>query len=760
MKQATSYLSRLRFDQKLKNSLQARFLSNPRLTILLILMVIIAGVASFTRLPRQLNPDIDIPLVIISAVLPGAGPADVESLLTIPVEDAVSGVEGVKEVQSTSRDSVSVTTIEFDTGIDADKARTDVQSAVDTVELPQDAQTPRVQKVDFQNQPVWTFTVIGINDPVSLNRFAKRLESELEEKNTIDRVEISGLDQQEVQVVLKPEVISTYQLNPLSLSQLISSATGSYPAGSVETEKGLFTLTIDPQIVSVSDVRELIISVNGTPVPLSAIAVISERSKPNQTQTFYATKTTSAQQSITLSVFKTKATNINKAVADAEIVVEELLGENSQFTIETILNTSEEVDDQFSELARDFWIIMSLVFLMVFVFLGLRQALAAALSGPLTFLISFAVMDVMGITLNFLSLFSLLLSLGLLVDDTIVVVSAMTSYFRTKKFTPLQTGLLVWRDFLVAVFTTTITTVWAFLPLLLSSGIIGEFIKSIPIVVSATLLGSFFVAMFLILPLMILLLDLKIPNRVVIFLRILLLVILLGIFFAIIPKGPFLILEVLALVVFLLVTNTVRRKLIRSTKTMVEQRVKASPTLKKTPSVLEHGLIHFDVIASRYRRLIHRILSSKTARKRTIIMVVIFSVFSYLLLPLGFVKNEFFPPADYPLLYISIEMPAGTNAATSERESLKLLDEVKDTQGLKFATATVGQSYNSQEGSTSGGESNNILITLTLEAEKDRKSSSIDIARDLREEFAMYEAGKLSVNEVSGGPPAGNDSHQ
>src|SRR3989344_2794968 len=406
MKQATSYLSRLRFDQKLKNSLQARFLSNPRLTILLILMVIIAGVASFTRLPRQLNPDIDIPLVIISAVLPGAGPADVESLLTIPVEDAVS-----------------VTTIEFDTGIDADKARTDVQSAVDTVELPQDAQTPRVQKVDFQNQPVWTFTVIGINDPVSLNRFAKRLESELEEKNTIDRVEISGLDQQEVQVVLKPEVISTYQLNPLSLSQLISSATGSYPAGSVETEKGLFTLTIDPQIVSVSDVRELIISVNGTPVPLSAIAVISERSKPNQTQTFYATKTTSAQQSITLSVFKTKATNINKAVADAEIVVEELLGENSQFTIETILNTSEEVDDQFSELARDFWIIMSLVFLMVFVFLGLRQALAAALSGPLTFLISFAVMDVMGITLNFLSLFSLLLSLGLLVDDTIVVVS-------------------------------------------------------------------------------------------------------------------------------------------------------------------------------------------------------------------------------------------------------------------------------------------------------------------------------------------------
>src|SRR5204862_6084394 len=109
---------------------------------------------------------------------------------------------------------------------------------------------------------------------------------------------------------------------------------------------------------------------------------------------------------------------------------------------------------------------------------------------PLTFLITFVVMKSTNIDLSFIAFFSLLLALGLLVDDTIVVISALSSYYRTNKFTPMESGLLVWRDFKTAVFTTTLTTVWAFVPLLLATGIIGEFIKAIPIVVSSSLLAS------------------------------------------------------------------------------------------------------------------------------------------------------------------------------------------------------------------------------------------------------------------------------
>ena len=138
------------------------------------------------------------------------------------------------------------------------------------------------------------------------------------------------------------------------------------------------------------------------------------------------------------------------------------------------------ISEQFGELQRDFILTVILVVAILFIFLGARQAMVSSLTAPITFFITFIVMNTAGIGLNFISIFSLLLSLGLLVDDTIVVISATTAYHRAGKFTPVQTGLLVFKDFLAPVLTTTITTVWAFIPLLLTAGIIGEFIKPIP----------------------------------------------------------------------------------------------------------------------------------------------------------------------------------------------------------------------------------------------------------------------------------------
>src|SRR5207237_232097 len=131
-----------------------------------------------------------------------------------------------------------------------------------------------------------------------------------------------------------------------------------------------------------------------------------------------------------------------------------------------------------------------------------------------TFLSAFTFMTITGLSLNFLSLFSLLLSLGLLLDDTIVVITGITAYYKTGKFTPVEAGILVWRDFIVPIWSTTITTVWAFLPLLIATGIIGEFIKTIPIVVAATLYSSTAIAVLITLPLMMVILKFHVPKRV------------------------------------------------------------------------------------------------------------------------------------------------------------------------------------------------------------------------------------------------------
>ncbi|MBI4080703.1 MAG: efflux RND transporter permease subunit [Candidatus Levybacteria bacterium] len=752
----TSYLKSLKFDPKLQHSFVARYLANPRLLILLTLSVVAFGIASFFGLPRRLNPEIKIPIVLVSTVLPGANPSDVESLVTIPIEDQVTGLSKVKTVQSSSRDSVSIINIEFESGVDPEKARTDVQSAVDSVNnLPDDAQTPKIIKLDFENQPVWTFSLTNDGDTGSLMRYARRLKDTIKDLPSIENVETSGLDEQEIQIVLKPQAIATYGVNPQQLAQLVTSSLGSYPAGVVRTEKSSFSLSIDPAVTTVDDFRNLRIDLNGTIVPLSEIATVTEQSKPDQQISYFAKPNASPQKAVTFYVFKTASANIDKAVEEAQKKTAESIKEAPQFHTSTISNTGEEIDTQFGELVRDFWITIVLIVIVLFVFLGLRQALVAAISAPLTFLISFTVMQMTGISLNFLSMFSLLLSLGLLVDDTIVVISAMTQYHRTGKFTPLQTGLLVWRDFVVAVFTTTITTVWAFLPLLLSTGIIGEFIKSIPIVVSTTLLASFAVAMFLTMPFIIIILRPNVPYRVVILLRVLFFLLLVGVFFAVAPKGPILILEIAAFVLFMIVTSTIRMQLVRKTKEYYVQQTRKSKQIRQAPKYLSDGIVHFSRIENKYRSILDRILSSKANRRKAIAMVLIFSVFSYLLLPLGFVKNEFFPKSDNDFIYVGLELPAGTNLTESDKEGKKVLTELARVPNLEFATAELGRTISQESGGSAGSESNNVLFTMKL-LEK-RSKSSIDIAQDIRNAYADYSIGKLNVIEISGGPPAGAD---
>lgn len=762
-KSRDEFLKFLKFDPKLNNSRVAGYLKNPRLVILLLLLVIGVGINSFLTLPRDLNPQVKIPIVLVSTVLPGAGPADVESLVTIPLEDSVNSLDKVKTVTSNSLSNVSTLTIEFESGVDPDKAKTDVQSAVDSVsDLPDDALSPRVIKLDFENSPVWTFVLTTHADDGSLFKFATNLKQKLEELPEINTVNVSGLEETEVKVTINPEVYSSYGVNPLQLSQSITSGFKSFPAGSVRTEDSNFSLTIDPGIITIDDIRKTRINLNGQNVALSDIAQIAEAPKPGQSQSYISYPNKSTQKAVTFNVLRVKTFNINQAVNAAHKTVDQEIiarGEG-KFEAVNLVNTSQEIDKQFSELTRDFLITVFLVMIVLFIFLGPRQAIVSSLSAPLSFLITFIVMQQTGITLNFLSLFSLILSLGLLVDDTVVVISAMSFYYKTKRFTPVETGLLVWRDFLTPVATTTITTVWAFLPLLLASGIIGEFIKSIPIVVSTALIASFFVGMFITLPLMVILLRPQIPGRVKILFQALFVLILSAILFFLVPKGNLFALELVALISFLLVVYILREKVVTNINRVRKTPLSSKNRFGRSINFLrnknfDEGLISFEKLNYSYKKLIERILSDKKARRMVVTMVVIFSIFSFLLLPLGFVKNEFFPKTDSDIVYASIEFAPGTNVDRTKQEGLNMLSEIKKTDGVDFVSLDLGTSINSESGGTQG-DSNSLLYSLHLKDEG-KRAESFDIAEKLRNKFSNYQSGKFQIIEQSGGPPVGAD---
>ncbi|MCA9365191.1 MAG: efflux RND transporter permease subunit [Candidatus Moranbacteria bacterium] len=761
----TSYLSQLLFRASDFGALLTGYVSNMRLIALVIVALFFAGVVSFISLPRTLNPEINITIVTVSSVLPGAPPEDVESLLTIPLEDEIKSVDDVDLVTSTSREGVSLIVVQFLDGVSQNEALVDVQNSVNKVSgLPEDATDPVVDVVDFEDAPVLRYAIVTSADEVSLDRFATGVKDSLEDLDIIDRVEVSGISQQEVRVEISPEMLQTLGISIDSLARSVSAVTSSYPSGVVESDRSVFNLTIDQSVFTIDALRDTHVIVSGQDYILGQIATVSEGDAPGQTPAFFTFADGETERAVTLSVFRVIGTKISDAASSVDDEIARVLSSvHGEFRFVDVENVSADIDEEFFGLYRNLSITVFLVFLTLLVFVGIRQAFVAALSIPLVFLCAFVAMSLTGLSLNFLSIFSLLLSLGLLVDVTIVIVSAMTAYHRTGKFTSLQVGLLVWRDFVKTLSITTLTTIWAFFPLLLSTGIIGEFIKSIPIIVSSMLVASVLVGFLIILPLMVWLLEFSMPRRVRVFFSLFFGLLFLFFFrnvlgfFGLTFSWYFWLPVVLLLFVVFLSMKFLFGRASSFVKQLIHRFFCRAENVSR--ECFQNGLVHTDRMREVYRNFLDRVLRSRVFCIKTVVAVVVFFVFSFALVPAGFVKNEFFPPDDFPRFYVSISLPLGTKADVSQIEALGFVEEFRDVPGLLSVQTQIGVGIDS-DGQPRGGEGDhNILYTLILTDSDDRDMSSIEIAEFVRRKEAVigYAKGDVKVSEINGGPPAGAD---
>jgi len=752
----TRKLKRIIFDKSLLNTWWAKYLTNIRLVILFIMTIVTVGVTSFVILPRRLNPEIKLTIVTVSTVLPGAGPADVESLVTVPIEDKLLGVKGLDTITSSSMDNVSVVVMQFLSSVDKDTARNDVQTAVNEVSgLPGDAMDPRVAALDFEDSPIWTFGLHSTTDTPSLMAYADQLQKEIERVSGVDRVTLNGYDEQQIQVVMDQNKIRALGINPLVLSGAVKTATQAFPAGLVESDRFSFSLAIDAAATTIDDIRNIHVTVSGKTVKLGDVASVMERSKPNQTKSYVATADMEPNQIVTFAVYKTSAADITKTVKAVEKLVDEQVGKNEgRFDLVTISNSGEDIGKEFTDLVGEFRSTIILVFLNLLLFLGARQALIACMTIPLTFLMSFLWMSVFGQTINFISLFALLLAFGTSIDDTIVTVSAMTAYHK-RKFTPHQAAVMVWRDLVVPIWTTTVTTVWAFFPLILTGGIIGEFIKPIPLVVATTMYSSTFVAWFITLPMMMVMLKPNLPRRVKVLGGILGLLISMGILGLVLPKNGLLTLIMLVYLLLLGLVYKLRKQLGKIIGRWYRRNKWARKTVKLTKRIVTRGVIDTEVLSEKYEALITKILGSKRWRRITLVSLVAFALSSYLLLPLGLVKNEFFPKTNQDLFYVSLEMPPGTNNLVVDDEAQKVLETLRNTPEARAVVADAGKTTGNMGGTSNSGSS--VLFSVILTPKEERKVTSSEIAQGVRDKLADYTDGKITVAEESSGPPAGAD---
>ena len=473
----------------------------------LFICLILGGLVSYSTLPREAAPDIPIPVVIVSTPYFGVSPADMETLVTQPMEKEFKGLKGLKKMTSTSAESVSLVTLEFETEIDIEEALQKVREKVDKVEteLPPDAEDPEIIEINPSDFPVLIANVSGDMDPVRLKEIGESMKDDIEKISGVLRVDLAGGVEREIQVLLDPMKLRQYKVSPNQVSGAIQSENINLPGGSLEVGSMKYLLRVPGEFEDLETMRDIVVKApQGQQVLLRDVAEVRDTYKEPSTYSRLTTFETDAsgkisyttQPNISLSVVKRSGENIIEiATAAKDLIGEYRVRMEPGVKIAILNDASIEIEASVTDLENNIISGMLLVLAVLFFFMGgARNATMVAVSVPLSMLISFIVLDVIGYTLNFVVLFSLMLALGMLVDNAIVIVENIYRHAGEGKPLP-QAAIDGTSEVGWAVIASTATTVGAFFPMMFWPGVIGKFMGFLPATVIITLIASLFVAL-------------------------------------------------------------------------------------------------------------------------------------------------------------------------------------------------------------------------------------------------------------------------
>jgi multidrug efflux pump len=474
-----------------------------RITVLVMLaMIVLMGLMSYRSLPRESAPDIKIPHVLISTNYEGASPSDMESLITRPIERKIKDLADVKEFTSTSAEGISSIDVEFFPDVDIDFALQKVRDKVDeaTPDLPDDLQDdPFVKEISASDIfPVLYVMVAGDMSPRELKSFAEDLEEELEAVPGVLEVELSGDLEREIRVEFDEKRLAAYGLTLLEIFNTVTRNNVDTPGGTIEVGEANYSLKVPGEFDDPAIINKLVVAVrNGQPVYLTDLASVRDTYKDRT-----SFSRVNGKEAIALRVTKRQGENVLKIATNIKNIVqkwEEDFPSTLTFTITS--DSSSEVNTMVLDLENNLLTGLILVLVVVFCALGFRNALLVSIAIPLSMLISFTIIELLGMTLNMVVLFSLILALGMLVDNGIVLVENIYRHHVEENLPILEAAKAGTAEVAWPVISSTTTTVAAFFPLVFWPGIMGQFMSYLPKTVIIALVSSLFVALIITPPL-------------------------------------------------------------------------------------------------------------------------------------------------------------------------------------------------------------------------------------------------------------------
>ncbi len=457
-------------------------------------LLIFAGLVAYSDIPKEASPDVNIPTIYVLLNLSGVSPEDSERLLVRPVEKELEGIEGVKEITATAYQGGGSVVLEFDAGFDSDKALSEVREKVDDARssLPSEADEPSVHEVNFSLFPI---LLIGLSGDVGERRLlhiAERLSQEIEALPEVLSADISGKRDEVVEMVIDPVLLESYAISPDQVLRAVRRSNLLVAAGALESSGGRFAVKVPGLIETIEDLETLPIFAEGDAVvTLGDIADIRRTFKDNVS---YARL--DGDPSLIIELVKRSGENIIDTVDKAKVVVEE---ERTRFSSEVQITYSQDnsviVRDRLGDLQNNVISAVLLVMIVVLGALGLRAATLVGITIPGSFLTGILLLYSSGFTVNMVVLFGLTMAVGMLVDGAIVV----SEYAERKLAEGLDRQsayVLAARRMAWPIIASTMTTLAAFMPLLFWPGIVGEFMKFLPLTLIFVLSASLVMALF------------------------------------------------------------------------------------------------------------------------------------------------------------------------------------------------------------------------------------------------------------------------
>ncbi len=489
-------------DNKPKKNLFKEFrattiaLKNRTSVMLLTIALIVFGLTSYNSLPKELFPDVYMPIVMVQTAYPGNPPVDMENLVTRPLEKELETIKGLKKISSTSYQDFSMIFVEFTSGIEINDALQEVRDAVDKAksELPDDLpKDPSVEDIDFSEFPFININLSGDYSLDELKEYAEDLEDEIDGIYEVSKVLIQGINEKEVKVNVDVHKMQAYELSFTDIENAIAFENMSVSGGEIKIGNTRRSVRTIGEFTDTKEIENIIVKSEDSRVVYMRDVAEVEFGYEEPT----SITRLDGQTVVSLQVVKKSGENLLSATAQIEDILDsarskKLIPDNLRITVTN--DQSEMIEKQLNNLENSMILSVIFVITVLFFFLGTRNALMVGLAIPLSMFLSFGILSIIDYRINMMVLFGLILALGMLVDNAIVVVENIYR-FLSLGYKRFEAAKLAVGEVAIPIIASTMTTLAAFIPLAFWDSMMGEFMKYLPITLIIVLSSSLFVAL-------------------------------------------------------------------------------------------------------------------------------------------------------------------------------------------------------------------------------------------------------------------------